>query len=140
MTQELVPSVRYYIINQLGRKYQGGLMYFLDTLRPINIQYIDTRDCDISVWVSDMHKFDTQYTFKLEVYISLFGYYELWSGTSQSLVNGYTIPKQLFNLGRICPVMEIRLVCRHPTIQDNHEFMFWNINSVMRVSENNVWL
>jgi len=131
---ELTPTVYDYKVNQLGRKYQGGVMYFLDLQESMNIRYIDTTDCDVSIWISNMHLFDTNYVFRLDAFVEHFGYYLIWGAPTSPLVNGYTIPKKVFDLEFPLPIKSIRILCGHPTIEDNHEFMLWNDNVKIRVA------
>lgn len=127
----LYPMMVGYNIKLQDTKFIGGTMQFIETGKEFEARYIDTRNMDISIWISDMRAvvspsiiyfyatfFDrgsrTDYTVPL---VRL---------TTTKDVNGITLPKKVFDMGIERYIYEIGIRVVNFDNPDNHEFFFWD--------------
>jgi hypothetical protein len=124
----------------LIQKAIGGYVGFLQPKQYMEIRYIDTTNFDMSVWISNMriHDGSSPTTFTLDVLLRDYKVIKLWSATTHAIgkdiTNGFTIPKQVFDLGSYKLIQDIRVTASNDTAPDNHEFFMWEPTQFISVS------
>jgi hypothetical protein len=115
----MIPIFTGYSRVQLNNKYFGGSVIFKN---PGNAKarYISTMNLNMSVWVSDMKRATSPLVITLR---TTYNGRIIWQASADGRnVNGFTLPRKVFDLGSYSDISDIVLTVDG----DNYEILMWS--------------